>query len=876
MARLRATYRLQLHAGFTFAHVAARVDYFARLGVSHLYLSPIVMSRRGSRHGYDVVDPTRIDPALGTEPDLRRLAGELAARDMGLVVDIVPNHMGIGPDNPYWDDLLARGEHSRFAHWFDIDWTPRQGTRRRVVLPVLGDRIEQVLERGELAVRVIDGHTPRLVYGSLNFPIDGASLPPELQLAAFDPDSTAEMSALFSGSAGADRLRVLLDAQHYRLVDWRSQSRELNYRRFFDVNDLVALRMEDERVFRETHALVLRLVGDGVVDGLRVDHIDGLLEPRRYLERLRAAVPPGTPIVVEKILSGDETLRDSWPVDGTTGYDFLNELEDLFIDPAGYASIERSYCRMRRLGATPFRRIAIDAKLATLAGPLAPDVARLVELLEPLADQAGRSDSADELRTGIASFIAALPVYRTYVECAGDALLVAEQDRIAVHQALEVVCRCDLPAAGVAAFVGSIVTGDCATVDAPAAAGFVLRLQQVSGPATAKGIEDTALYAYNPLASRNEVGGAPDRPLDGAVTRLHQANARRALRWPRGLVCTNTHDTKRSADVRARLDAFTEAPHDWERTLKRWRRLNAKHRRVVRGRLAPDTNTEYLLYQTIVALWPPPRAGRRADDLPDRAWRDSARDRLVAYARKAAREAKTRTSWVDPDAAYESALEHFVSALLEPTNDAPFLVDVSRFVARIAKASAFTSLARIAIHLTAPGTPDLYQGDELWNFTLVDPDNRRDVDYDARVAALGELDALGDKLSRGDAVDPFDSRLKLFITHELLELRRREPAAFIDGGYLPLDVRGPRARNVFAFARGEREHCVVTIAARLVDPLHESDADSWWADTAVQLPPAPAGRAWRSQIGRPEIAIEQGAVRLGSLLRTLPLALLAT
>jgi (1->4)-alpha-D-glucan 1-alpha-D-glucosylmutase len=876
LARLRATYRLQLHAGFTFAHVAARVEYFARLGISHLYLSPIVASRRGSRHGYDVVDPTRIDPALGTEDDLRRLARALAARDMGLVVDIVPNHMGIGPDNPYWDDVLARGEHSRFAHWFDIDWTPHHGTRRRVVLPVLGDPIEQVLERGELAVRVIDGRTPRLVYGSINFPIDAASLPPELQLAAFDPDSTDELSAPFSGSAGADRLRALLDAQHYRLVDWRTQARELNYRRFFDVNDLVALRMEDERVFRETHALVLRLVGDRVIDGLRVDHIDGLLEPRRYLARLRAAVPPETPIVVEKILSGDETLRDSWPVDGTTGYDFLNELEDLFIDPVGYASIERSYCRMRRLGATPFRRIAIDAKIATLAGSLAPDVSRLVELLQPLAEQAGRSHSPDELRAGITSFIAALPVYRTYVECASNGLVAADEDREAVRAALDVVRRFELPAANVAAFVGGIVIGECPAVDARAATRFVLRLQQVSGPATAKGIEDTALYAYNPLASRSEVGGSPDRPLDGAVTRFHEANARRAGRWPRGLTCTNTHDTKRSADVRARLDAFTEVPHDWERTLKRWRRLNAKHRRVIRGRLAPDTNTEYLLYQTIVALWPPPRAGRRADDLPDRAWRDAARDRLVAYARKAAREAKTRTSWVDPDAAYESALEHFVSALLEPNSDAPFLVDVSRFVARIARTSAFTSLARIAIHLTAPGTPDLYQGDELWNFTLVDPDNRRDVDYDARVAALAELDALDDKVSRGEPVDPFDSRLKLLVTHKLLELRRRESAAFIDGGYLPLDVRGPRAGSIFAFARGAGDHRVVTIASRLIDPLHEPEADSWWADTAVELPTAPAGRVWRSQIGRSEVEIEQGAVKLGSLLRTLPLAVLAT
>jgi (1->4)-alpha-D-glucan 1-alpha-D-glucosylmutase len=876
LARLRATYRLQLHAGFTFAHVAARIDYFARLGISHLYLSPIVTSRRGSRHGYDVVDPTRIDPALGTEDDLRRLSHALAERDMGLIVDIVPNHMGIGPDNPYWDDVLARGERSRYAHWFDIDWTPRQGTRRRVVLPMLGDRIERVLDRGELSVRVLDGRTPRLIYGSLNFPIDAASLPPELQLAAGDPDSTTELSALFSGSASADRLRALLDAQHYRLVDWRTQARELNYRRFFDVNDLAALRIEDEPVFRETHALILRLVCEGVVDGLRVDHIDGLLEPRRYLERLSAAVPTGTPIVVEKILAGDELLPTSWPVDGTTGYDFLNQLEEVFIDRDGYASIERVYRGMRRLGDTTFRRIAIDAKAATLAGPLAPDIDRLVALLQPLAASAGRDLPPDSLRAGIISFIAALPFYRTYVECGPDGLVVSQLDRAAVREALDAVRQAKLPSADEAEFVGAIVIGACPSVAPRDAARFVLRLQQVSGPAAAKGVEDTALYEYNPLASRNEVGGAPGSPLGAAPARLHLGNAWRCTTWPRGLICTNTHDTKRSADVRARLDAFTEVPADWERTLRRWRRLIAKHRRVVRGRLAPDTNTEYLLYQTIVAIWPPPRAGRRADDLPDRAWRDAARDRLVAYARKAAREAKTRTSWVDPDAAYESALEQFVAALLEPTGDAPFLIDVARFVACIARTSAFTSLARIGIHLTAPGTPDLYQGDEFWNFTLVDPDNRRDVDYDAREAALAELEPVARWLDAGESVDVFDNRLKLLLTNRLLELRRREPMVFASGDYNPIAARGRRAGQVLAFARAWEDRCVVTVAARLVHELPEIEADAWWDDTTIELPRTASGHTWCSQIVRAQPAIEAGTVKLGSLLRTLPLAVLAT
>ena len=461
--RVTATYRLQLGAAFNFAHAQERVGYFARLGVSHLYLSPIVASRLGSTHGYDVIDPTRVDAALGGEAGLRTLAEQAARHEMGLIVDIVPNHMSASEENPYWDDVLERGESSRYAHWFDIDWGAHGATRRRVVLPALDRPLDEVIEHGELSVKLRDGRSPRLVYGGRSFPIDDASLPEELQLATLDAEAGAELGALYSSADGRDRLRDLLDAQHYRLVHWRSEGREINYRRFFDVNDLVALRMEDDRVFDETHALILRLVADGVVAGLRVDHIDGLRAPRRYLERLRERAGPDALIVVEKILAARESLPDAWPVDGTTGYEFLDALEELFIDPVGFADVERHYRRMRRLGTASFRDIAFDAKSAALVTAFGADLDRLTQLLIPLARAADKKWNADELCAGIVSFIAALPVYRTYVECDGGDCQIRASDRETVAAALDAILgrRAD-GSPPVGAFVGAVVVGKSA------------------------------------------------------------------------------------------------------------------------------------------------------------------------------------------------------------------------------------------------------------------------------------------------------------------------------------------------------------------------------------------------------------------------------
>lgn len=864
--RLTATYRVQMNHSFTFAHARAQIGYLARLGVSHLYCSPIVAARKGSMHGYDVVDPTRVNPELGTEADLRALSEDLHARAMGLIVDIVPNHMGIGAENPYWDDVLTHGERSRYARWFDIEWTGSDGRHRKLAIPVLGDELERVLERGELSLHISPGQTPRVRYFSHGFPIDPATMPPELQLAQVDPEETGELAELYSGARGRERLGALLDAQHYQLMSWRRGAGELNYRRFFDVNDLVGIRVEDPDVFEQTHALVFRLVREGVVDGLRVDHIDGLLDPAEYLSRLRASVPRDTPIFVEKILSSGEELRSGWPVQGTTGYEFLNALEDVFIDPAGFADIVRWYHKLRRLGSTTFPEIARAGKTAILNGPLRADMERLAAPLATLARAKGMRWSVGDLVAALVEFIAALSVYRTYIDPRSP---IDDVDRAVIVKAASDARVRNASLDAPIGFIADACTGTLLPADESARLRFVQRLQQVTGPATAKGVEDTALYVYVPLVSRNEVGGAPEGTPENAVERLHHMNARRAERWPLGLLATNTHDTKRSADIRARLDALSEIPHEWERAVRRWRRLNAKHRRTIGGRLTPDTNTEYLLYQTVVALWPAPRPSRRVDDLPDRRWRESARERLTQYMLKAAREAKTRTSWGDPNAAYERALDEFVGAILEPSEDAPFLPDVARLVARAASIGAWNALSRVAIHLTAPGTPDLYQGDEFWNYTLVDPDNRRPIDYDARSSALGELASIEEHLHSGGPIDLFDNRIKILVVKRLLETRRTHADLFTSGVYRPLDAQGVRARHVIAFARVGDGRCAITVVPRLVSSLVGANPDEWWGDTTLALPADLRERPMHSQVLRGEIDGREPP-RIATLFAALP------
>jgi (1->4)-alpha-D-glucan 1-alpha-D-glucosylmutase len=944
MPDILATYRLQLHAGFTLADARALVPYLSRLGVSHLHCSPLLRSRRGSTHGYDVVDPTTLDPELGTEADLAALHDTLSEHGMGIVLDIVPNHMAASAENPAWEDVLAHGPASRYARWFDIDWRASEPDLwSRVLLPVLGAPKAEVLRGGELALEVDQG-VPRVRYYEHIFPLDPSTLPGVLRpalagcrealgaehprclavagaierlrrlpprtvrdAAAVDQrrresaaavaqlaDAAAEpavrlaleaaAAAFGAGPRGVRRLGRLLDAQGYRLVHWRRAAREINYRRFFDVNDLVALHMEDPEVFAQTHALVLEWRARGWVDGFRIDHPDGLLDPRAYLERLASAAfpdaPTAPPVFVEKILSHGEHLRTDWPVAGTTGYDFLNLAESLFIPAEGFAALEADYRRVIRQPLA-FADLVRQGKRLVLETALSAGVRRLAERLHRLG--AARADitppPVPALARAITETIVALPVYRTYVD--ERTPVPAGEDRRLLDEALaEARTRGRATAAALDLFEAALLASD-ERLRTPEHEGARLRLvqrvQQLSGPAAAKGVEDTAFYAYAPLLSRNEVGGGAEAPLDRALAEFHDGNAERAARWPRSLLAVTTHDTKRTADVRARLDQLAERPDEWAERLARWRRHNLAFKQTVRGRRVPDPATVHHLLQAMVGIWPlePPTVGTL----------EALRERIDGYMLKAAREAKRRTSWTDPDPEFETALRADIEALCSPVRSPRFLDDLERWTAAIGRAGCWTAAARTVLHLASPGIPDLYQGDELWNLALVDPDNRRPVDYGRRADLLEEIERewRGGEDSRRRYLAaiveaPEDGRLKLHLIRAALAARRARPAAFGSTSYLPLTPRGPAAGRVVAFGRGEGRDRLIAAVPRLLGSearqagIAPTDP-ALWAGTMLPIPPGWPTR-WTSALTGEAVAAEAGELRLAALFGTLPAALL--
>jgi (1->4)-alpha-D-glucan 1-alpha-D-glucosylmutase len=946
MVLVRATYRLQFHAGLSLSRARALVPYLSRLGVSHLHCSPLLQARRGSTHGYDVVDPTRLDAELGTEEELGLLHQELAAHDMGLVLDIVPNHLAASSENHAWEDVLAHGPASRYARWFDIDWrASERELRSRILLPVLGDQLASVLERGEIALISADG-VPRVRYHDHEFPLDPVTISPLLrpavvecereygegfhacrvlresmaqlrklprrgvrdrraisrrlegandalsrirELVAKAPDMAGMLARAVEhypqGEGGSARLRRLLDAQVYRLVHWRRAAREINYRRFFDVNDLIALHMEDPEVFAQTHALPLEWRRRGWVDGFRIDHPDGLLDPLSYLERLArvsSAEQPSqpTPIYVEKILSPGEHLRDSWPVSGTTGYDFLNQAEALFLDPAGADAIEREYRRVIRRP-LEFASIAREGKRLVLESGLSAGVRRLADRLLKLAGP-GRPLPAvrrDSLALAIVETIVALPVYRTYIDerCP---IPQGEDRRLLATALAEARSRGRAPAEALDLLEAALL-GHPGWTDLPEIGRFrlrfVQRFQQISGPATAKGIEDTAFYVYAPLLSRNEVGGGPEIPLSRAVDVFHSENAHRAERWPGTMLAVTTHDTKRAADARARLDVLSEIPDEWARRVELWRSMSHGYSPMVRGRRAPDANTWYHVFQAMLAIWPLHRL--QVGEL------DDLRARLGGYALKAAREAKLRTSWTEPDKEFEAALQASLDALLSPAQSPRFLDDLDRLVRQIGPPGLWNSLARTVLQLTAPGVPDLYQGDELWNFALVDPDNRRPVDFDRRMLLLEQVEHefAKDPHSRRAflaelVMHPEDARLKLHTVRRLLGIRREWPEVFLGGSYRALGARGPAEEFVVGFAREAGSQRAVVIVPRLLatrlNPASPTPGAPLWDGTALELPPGWPVQWTCALTGESIGSTSEGGLRLTDVFRILPAACL--
>ncbi|WP_454689993.1 malto-oligosyltrehalose synthase [Achromobacter aloeverae] len=883
----RATVRLQFHAGYTLDDAVAQVPYFARLGVSHVYASPLTRARRGSTHGYDVVDHGQVNPELGGEAALRRLVQALHAHGMGLILDIVPNHMATSADNPWWWSVLRDGRASPHATWFDIDWEPADtGLHGKVLAPFLGKPYGAALADGDIRLRL----------GDAGWYIDAAGAPYPLADGSLDASLPDPAHAHDPATpAGRARLHELLERQAYRLAWWRSAADEINWRRFFEITDLIGVRVEQPAVFDAVHAMALSLYEEGLVDGLRVDHVDGLADPIAYCARLhaeladRSARRPGARagqvpyLIVEKILGNDEVLDERWMVDGTTGYDFMDQVGAVLHDAAGVGPITELWQTLA-IDTRSFAEVADEARELMLLRHFPAEryaTARAlhrVAALDPMTRDWGQ---AAILRV-LWQLLRAFPVYRTYADAQGrHALDQLRFDAAAATAHARIRADRDGDDGPLLEAMGDWLGGQPARGLPPeqreARELATRRFQQLTPPLTAKSLEDTAFYRYGRLLSRNEVGADP-AVFHLPVEAFHRRCAARARRLPRAMVTTATHDHKRGEDTRARIMALSEVPTAWSRFAHDWMHTHAPAAYNGNGQLAPHPADLYMLLQTLVGAWP---LDLRADDADGlRAYAE----RVGAWQLKALREAKVRTSWVAPDESYEQACASTLEALMQPGE----ADDVAAFAHRIAAAGAVNSLSQTLLRLTVPGVPDLYQGTEFWDFSLVDPDNRRPVDYAARAAALDAHDA-GDV--DGLLAGWRDGRIKQAIVHGALEARRARPGLYAQGSYVPLPVLGPRGDHIVAFVRSLGDQHVFVLAPRLVGRhLRADDGDAanadaglclpridaaFWETTAVVLPHRYAGAVLRDALsGRERRVGADSILPLAEALADFPVALL--
>jgi (1->4)-alpha-D-glucan 1-alpha-D-glucosylmutase len=870
-----STYRLQLGPGLDLSTVADLVPHLERLGVGHLYLSPFLQAAPDATHGYAVVDHSRVDDRLGGEAGYRRLVESTTAARLGIVADLVPNHMAVSlPSNRWFWEVLEHGPDSRFAGYFDVDWDPPESsTRNQVLMPILGDHYGREVEAGAIRIVHEDGDfrvryhdhvlpaSPRSVASLVAAAAEPSgsdrlgsvarrlmSLPTSVTDEAGrnsrqtevdalhdaisdlleDPDLRAAVDEVVeSVNHDAEALDDFLDLQHYRLARWRVADQELGYRRFFDIDDLIGLRVEDQEVFADSHRRILQSVAAGEVDGLRIDHPDGLRRPGEYLRRLRAAAPSAW-IVVEKILEGDESLPTEWPVDGTSGYEFLNDVTALFVDREAEPALTDLWHEVSG-SEEQWEKVAVSAKRQVLAEVLAADLNRLTNVFVTLVE--GRRRYRDftraELSGALAETLIAFDVYRTYVTEKGHA---REEDRRRIAGAIE-RARTGAPDLDPELFdlLQSVLVAD---LDGEPEAELRMRFQQLSGPVMAKGVEDTAFYRYLRLAALCEVGGDPGRFGWADVDDFHRRRRLTQERWPTSMLALSTHDTKRSEDVRARLAVLSEIPDRWAEAVRRWQRMVPRPDMV-------DGNTEYLIYQTLVGAFPIPA------------------DRLLPYLEKATKEAKLHTSWTDPDRTYDAAVADHARTLLGHPG---FTADLEEFLKPVVAAGRINSLAQKTIQFTTPGVPDVYQGTELWDLSLVDPDNRRPVDHALRQRLLGSLGSDPDPAAVLERMD--EGLPKLWVVHALAGLRRRRTEAFgAAGDYLPLTARGGAAPHVVAFARGEE---VVTAVPRLTVHLQRQGG---WGDTTLELPPG----EWHHLFGG---TTHSGTVAVGELFARFHVAVL--
>jgi (1->4)-alpha-D-glucan 1-alpha-D-glucosylmutase len=962
-----ATYRLQLRQEFSLADASAAVPYLRLLGVSDLYLSPLHTARPGSVHGYDVVDHARLNPELGDDATLRQLLDAAHAAGLGVVVDIVPNHMCIAGDmNAQWMDVLAEGRDSASAAYFDIDWDPpKPELVGKVLLPFLGEQYGRVLESA-LSVRLDDGRLfaiwnqqrlplraetwhfvlepaldalKRGLSGDDNTVIElesilralAQTLPPlqhvptpvatdagthpgteptvayqhekeaiRLRIVALLDHSPAVAGAItdalraINGTPGLplsfDRMERLMDEQFYRLANWRVAAYEINYRRFFDINELAAIRVEDARVFTNVHAIPFAIATHPAFTGFRIDHVDGLSDPQQYLHDLGSkcceargigSSKDGRPfVVVEKILGPKESLPSTWMCDGTTGYDFIPLVGDILTWAPGNDGLRMTANAFA--GATQrLPEIAYESKRLVLGTTLAAELTVLARRLDRISEQHRytRDFTLNHLQQALGEIIACFPVYRTYVR--HDDTAVAEADATVIRRAIAAARRRN-PLINVSLF--DFIESVLLRQDPPGLTvaqiedrrTLMLRFQQLTGPVVAKGIEDTAFYRYLPLIALNEVGSDPTR-IGLPTSAIHDALTIRRADAPRTLSATATHDTKRGEDTRARLYVLSEVAEQWSAATAHWSALNACHKTNGDGTTMPDAAEELLLYQTLVGAWP---LGGLASD-------PQFTDRICAYMTKARHEAKVHTSWINPDVIYDAAAESFVDAVLDPKRSAAFLDSMNAFVGTIANAGLWNSLAQVVLKIAAPGIPDFFQGTELWDFSLVDPDNRRLVDFEHRRRLLTEsfadVETHGAKAITAWFDAPADGRIKLWTTAAALALRRARRSLFDHGTYVPLFLRGPRADHAFAFARIEGADAIIAVVGRYFAVMGaDRPTGDAWGPTELIVPPELAGRRFRDALTRQTVDVrdasdpDQGAVPLATLFERLPVALLET
>jgi len=914
-----STYRIQFNRTCTFRDVATLIPYLHDLGITDLYSSPYFTAVPGSMHGYDIVDPTALNPEVGTEEDYRAMVDALHQHGMGQLLDVVPNHMGITRQlNGWWQDVLENGPSSAYASFFDIDWDPlKPELRDKVLLPILGDQYGVVLENQELTVVYENG---RFVIRYYDHRLPVAPKPTVLILAHRLPDLIEEagtkspqvmelesiitalkhlpsrqdrapelvaeryrekeiikrrLSALVDSSAvirmfldenvrlingrkgdpgSFDLLDAVLNDQAYRLAYWRVAAEEINYRRFFDINELAAIRMEDPMVFEATHQLLLRLVKEGSVTGLRIDHVDGLYDPADYLKKLQQWAKKELPAVsheedrplyllVEKILGVNEELPANWPVFGTTGYEFLAWLNAIFVDRANERAFDTVYARCTGKHEA-FEELTYRCKQLIMQASMASELSVLGHQLNRLSerDRRSRDYTLNSLTHAIQEIIACFPVYRTYITAKAEGVL--DRDRMFLWQAVSHAKRRNPALSGLVfdfvrdLLLDSFVPGELHREERLK---FVTKFQQTTSPVTAKGIEDTAFYRYHRFLSLNEVGSDPQQ-FGIAPSLVHHQLKTRREHWPSALSTTSTHDTKRSEDVRARLNVISEIPQEWKEHVTRWQKLNRRLKTNVGGEAIPGRNEEYLLYQTLMGAWPL--------DTMDEDGHARFVGRIQAYMNKAVKEAKEYSSWISPDAEYEEGLKQFVDRMLDRSTSNPFLEDFLPFQARVAQYGLYNSLSQLLLKIAAPGVPDFYQGTELWDFSLVDPDNRRPVDFEKRASLLADLSH--DSTAAPDRAaflqDLFahrvDGRIKLYLTAEALRYRRDHRALFHSGEYVPLEGRGRRREHLFAFARIHDEESLVALVPRLltkviVDVRTDPPPADVWTDTWLTMP------AWR-------------------------------